>query len=307
MILTLSGENSFGWQSVLDELVAKFIAEQGELALERIDGEEAELSRISESINSLPFLSSKKLVILRAPSNNKSFQESVEQVLANIPETTDIIILEPKLDKRLAYYKYLKSKTDYREFNELDIGGMASWLVARAKALDAELSLGDARYLANRVGLNQLMLGNELDKLVLYNSKITRQTIDLLTEETPQSTIFQLLEAAFNGNARTAIKIYKEQRELKVEPIQIIAMLAWQLHVLAVIKTAADRSANQIASEAKISPYVVSKSQSIAKVITLAELKALIKDLLEIDIKSKSTNIDTDEALQLYILKLARK
>ncbi len=59
---------------------------------------------------SLPFLASKKLVVLRAPSANKQFVEQVETILASVSDTTDVIIIEPKLDKRSAYYKFLKSR-----------------------------------------------------------------------------------------------------------------------------------------------------------------------------------------------------
>ena len=305
MIKTLTGENSFAWQKILREQVDKFIAEFGDLALQRIDGEEAEFSTIQEALTSLPFLSNKKLVVLRSPSKNKDFLEHVEQVLANISETTDVIIIEPKLDKRLSYYKYLKSKTDFQEFNELDINGQSTWLLARAKQLGGSISSNDARYLAERVGLNQQLLGNEIEKLVLYNPAVTRQTIDLLTDETPQSTIFQLLEAAFSGNNRKALKLYQEQRALKVEPQQIVAMIAWQLHVLAIIKYAGDRSIDEIAKDSKLNPYVLRKSQAIADGLKLAELDYLVEQLLDIDAKSKSTSIDIDEALKNYLLRLS--
>jgi len=305
MIKTLTGENSFAWQKVLREQVDKFVAEFGDLALQRIDGEEAEFSTIQEALTSLPFLSNKKLVVLRSPSKNKDFLEHVEQVLANISETTDVIIIEPKLDKRLSYYKYLKSKTDFQEFNELDINGQSTWLLARAKQLGGSISSNDARYLAERVGLNQQLLGNEIEKLVLYNPAVTRQTIDLLTDETPQSTIFQLLEAAFSGNNRKALKLYQEQRALKVEPQQIVAMIAWQLHVLAIIKYAGDRSIDEIAKDSKLNPYVLRKSQAIADGLKLAELDYLVEQLLDIDAKSKSTSIDIDEALKNYLLRLS--
>ncbi len=307
MIITLAGDNSFGWQIALNELVAKFVEEHGDLALERIDGEEADIEKIEEALNSLPFLSTKKLVILRSPSKNKSFADRAEQILTNLPETNDVVIIETKLDKRLSYYKYLKSKTNYREYKELDINGLSQWLVAQAKTKGGELNLNDARYLADRVGLNQQLLGNELEKLLLYDEKVTRRTIDLLVDETPQSTIFQLLEAAFNGQSKKAIQLYSEQRALKVETPQIIAMLAWQLHILAIIKTAGDISADQIASDAKLNPFVVRKSQSVAAQLTLGQLKKLIADLLAIDIASKSSNIDSDEALQNYLLKLSIK
>jgi DNA polymerase-3 subunit delta len=303
-VVTSTGENSFLLQQELSKIVEAFVAEQGDLALERIDGEEAEYEKIREALTSLPFLADKKLVVLRAPSKNKTFVEKFEQLASEIPETTDVILVEPKLDKRLSYYKFLKKNTDFREFSELDPNGLARWLTEAAKGQGGSLNSNDARYLVERVGASQQLLSNELDKLLLYDSKISRATIDLLTDPAPQSTIFQLLEAAFAGNTKRAMSLYAEQRALKVEPPQIVAMLTWQLHVLAIIKTAKDKSADEIAREAKLNPFVVRKSQGIARDLSLAELKTLISRLLEIDVASKSTNLDPDEALRHYLLTL---
>jgi DNA polymerase-3 subunit delta len=304
MIVTLTGENSFGLQAELRKLVADFVAEHGDLALERLDGEEIEFAKLREALTGLPFLASKKLVVARSPSSNKQFLEKFEQLFAELPETTDLVLVEPKLDKRTAYYKFLKKQTDFREFVELDQSGLARWLAETAKAQDGTLSSTDARYLIERVGANQQMLSNELDKLILYDPKISRQTIDVLTDPAPQSTIFQLLEAAFAGNNHRALQLYSEQRALKVEPSQIIAMLSWQLHVLAIIKTAGDHSADLVAREAKLNPFVVRKSQSIVRGLSLADLKKLITNLLEIDIAIKRSATDPDEALQHYFLTL---
>lgn len=307
MIIVLTGENAYGLQRELNALVQPFLQEHGDLAVERLDGQEASLDKIVESLTSLPFLASRKLVVLRTPSTNKQFIEQAEQILGNVDDSTDVILVEPKLDKRLSYYKLLKKSTDFREFHELDQNGLARWLSEAAKAQDGSLSPSDARYLVERVGANQQLLSNELEKLLLHNKQVTRQTIDLLTEPTPQSTIFQLLEAAFAGNAKRTAELYAEQRALKVEPPQIVAMLAWQLHVLAILKTAGERGVDQIAKEAKMNPFVISKSQGIARKLTLAELKGLISDLLDIDTKSKRTNLDADEALQNYLMELAYK
>jgi DNA polymerase-3 subunit delta len=282
-----------------------FVAEYTDMALERVDGEEAEFVRIQEALTSLPFLSNKKMVVLRAPSASKKFIEEAEKLLSDIPETTDVMIVEPKLDKRLSYYKYLKKSTDFREFPELDANGLSKWLVDTSKEQGGSLSSSEARYLVERVGVNQQILSNELEKLLLHDAKITRVSIDALTEATPQSTIFQLLEAAFAGNTKRMLQLYHEQRALKVEPPQIIAMLAWQLHVLAVIKTAGDRNPSDIAKEAKLSPFVVQKSANIARKLSLTELKKMIADLLRIDMRSKRESIDPDEALQHYLLSLA--
>jgi DNA polymerase-3 subunit delta len=305
MVVTLSGANSYVLQESLNGLVMPFLAQHGDLALERIDAEEADFARLSEALTSLPFLTSKKMVLLRAPSNNKTFVGMVEQLLLQIPDTTNVVIIEPKLDKRSAYYKFLKRVTDFRDFGELDQNGLIRWLSVQAKQRGGSLSSHDARYLVDRIGPHQLQLASELEKLLLYDAKISKTTIDLLTEAAPQSTIFQLLESAFAGNSRRVLQLYKEQRALKVEPPQIIAMVAWQLHIIAIIKVAGERNADHIAKEAKVNPYVVGKSMAIAQHISLSRLKLLIDDLLTIDSRSKRQAIDSDEALQLYLLKLA--
>ncbi|HWB39125.1 MAG TPA: DNA polymerase III subunit delta [Candidatus Saccharimonadales bacterium] len=304
-MITLTGSNGFGLSAELKKLVGNFVAEQGDLALERLDGDEADLARISEALTSLPFLASQKMVVLRGASNNKGFLEQAEQLLSEVPETTEVILVEPHLDKRTSYYKFLKKSTDFREFNELDPNALVNWLVAEAKTKNGQLSSTDARFLVERVGANQQLLSNELEKLLLFDPKITRASIEELTDETPQSSIFNLLEAAFAGNKKRALELYAEQRALKEEPAKIIAMLTWQLNVLAIVKTAGERSAQQIASDAKLNPFVVQKSQNIARKLSIPDLRTKIQELLRIDVASKRTNLDTDEALQHYLLTLA--
>ncbi len=299
MLITLTGNNSFLLKAELKKLVDLFVEEYSNLGLDRLDGEEVEYDQIRESLESLPFLASKKMVVLRVPSANKKFIEKFEQLLDALPVTTDLIIHEPKLDKRSSYYKYLKKNTEFSEFNELDNYGLSKWLNE-----NVEISIQDAKYLLERVGPNQQLLSNEIDKLTTYNPKVTRESIDLLTEPNPRSTIFELLDSAFAGDTKRMMKLYDDQRANKVESQQIVAMLAWQLHILAIIKTAGEKTSAQIASEAKVNPFVIGKSRDIARKITLIKLKKLINDLSELDLKSKTSTIDVDEAIQNYLLKI---
>ncbi|HEY5667607.1 MAG TPA: DNA polymerase III subunit delta [Candidatus Saccharimonadales bacterium] len=306
MVVTITGANDLQRKAALDMLVSQFVMEYGDIALERFDGEETSTERMRESIQSMPFLSSRKLVLLREPGKQKTFAEAIGEVLADIPESTDIIIYEPKLDKRSAYYKTLKKQTDYREFAELDAAGLAKWAVNYATEQGGRVSQADAQYMINRLGPNQQLLRSELDKLLAYEAQITRKAIDLLTEPLPQSTVFELLDAAFAGNIQRAFELYREQRALKVEPQAIIAMLAWQLHIVATVKAAGAMPADQIASTAKLNPFVVRKSQSIARKLTLVRIKELVNRLLELDLQLKRSSVDADEALQLFLLQFAR-
>lgn len=306
MIRTFTGENEVLRQDALNKTVATFIAEHTDMAVERLDGEEAAYDRMCEAAQSLPFLASRKLVLLRKPSANKEFVEHFEQFVADASETNDIVIIEPKLDKRLAYFKHLKKLTDFQEFAVLDGSSLARYLVTYAKEQGGSISTADANLLIDRIGNNQLILQHEIDKLIAYNLKITQDGIEVLTDRTPQGSIFELLDAAFSGNAKRTMMLYDEQRDMRVEPQQIIAMLVWQLHILAIAKFATGRSAEMIAKEAKLSPFTVSKSLKLARGITTTQLRKLVTELRALDVRLKSEGLNADEAVRYYLLALSR-
>lgn len=301
-ITILTGTNDYARAEALTRLADKFIAEHGDLAVERLDGDIVDYNRVHEAVTGIPFLSAKKLVVLKGAAANKSLSEKIGEVLKNVPATTELVIVEAKLDKRGTYYKTLKAHKSFQEFGELDEQALGKWLIGAAKEHGGELSTDNAHYLLARVGLNQRLLDNELDKLILFNPKISRETIDLLTEKNPRSTIFDLLESAFAGNHRRAMDLYEEQRKLRVEPQAILALIAWQLHVLALVKFAGNRSAGEIASEGGINPYVVSKSLTIARRLSEEQLKSLIHKALKLDIRLKSETIDADSALKNLLI-----
>lgn len=305
MVITLAGNNYFVLGAELARLVQDFVLKHGDVSVEKIDGEEVEYTKITEAIQSLPFISDKKLVVLNRPGTQKEFTENFEQLIESISDSTELIIVEPKPDKRSSYYKLLQKKTDFKIFEELSPRELPRWMADRATEKGGTLSIGDAQYLMERVGHSQQLLANELNKLLAYDLEIARQTIDLLTDPLPQSTIFQLLDAAFAGDIKQTMRLYEEQRALKVEPIQIIAMLAWQLHALAVVKAAGDKSSQEIAKESGLSPFVVQKSQAISRNLTMDQLKQMIHDLSKLDIKTKSINIDIDDALRYYLFVIA--
>lgn len=305
MITTITGANDLLRRQALDKLVADFVAEHTDMALERFDGEEADINAIRGGLASQPFLTARKLVVLREPGKLKAFTENIADIFKDIADTTDLIIYEPKLDKRLSYYKTLKKETEFKDFTELDANGLARWAGEYAKEQDGAISLADAKLLIDRVGTNQLSLKQELDKLMSYDPKVTSASIEQLTEPLPQSTVFELLDAAFSGRSEQAFKLYKEQRALKAEPQAIMALVAWQLHVLAVVVAGKPQSAEEIAKAAKLNPFVVRKTQGLARRISLPQVKKLVADLLALDLQLKRAPIDADEALQLYLLKLS--
>jgi DNA polymerase-3 subunit delta len=304
MVIALVGNNSFSLRSRLNELVGTFVNKHGELALEKIDAEEVDVQVILDALQNLPFLATKKMVVVRGLAANKLDTEKIEQIIAAAGDDTDLILYEPVIDKRTAYFKTLKSKTQLEEFNELDAHGLARWLVEEAKKHCGELSTVDASYLVDRVGTNQALISNELDKLITYKSKISRESIDLLTDALPQSKVFDLLDAVFSGKKAVALELYEQQRALKVEPQAILAMVAWQLQLLALTKYADGKSTATIAKDVGMNPYPISKAANLAHKLDDEKFNNMVDFAFEIDLKSKTTSLDLDEALKTYIISL---
>jgi DNA polymerase-3 subunit delta len=304
MVVTLTGNNAFAIHKRLNDITNKFVKEYGDIALERIDGEEAGTNSILDAVQSLPFLSERKMVLIRNLGSNKQAAELIEQIISSIGDSTELIIYEPITDKRTSYYKVLKSKTQLEEYSDLDTGSLVNWLVNEVKKCAASLSSNDAKFLVERVGQNQELLFNELQKLITYDPQITRANIELLCEPTPQSKIFELLDAAFAGNKSFALKLYEEQRAQKVEPQAILAMVAWQLQILAIAKYAEGKPPGTIAKDTGMSPYPVTKAIGLARKTNEPKLKEMVQEIYEIDRRSKFSALDLDEALKTYITTL---
>jgi len=305
-ISTLTGANAYLLQAELRLCRDAFIKEYGDLALETADIAEWESRKVYDLFGALPFLSPKRMLIIYGMAANKSAGEKVGDLLKQVDETTDLLFVESKIDKRSVVYKTLKKETQLKEYAEMDPRELPRWLHAEARARGGDISLPDATYLVARVGAVQQLLSTELDKLQLYQPVVTRQVIDLLTEQAPLSSIFDLIEAAFAGNLKRAMALYEDQRAQNVEPLAIEALFVWQLHALVLVKTAGNMTPDALAAEAGISPYVARKSAGLASRRTLADLKSYVNDLADIEYSIKSTAVDADELLKNYIISLAQ-
>jgi DNA polymerase-3 subunit delta len=302
MIYFFSGDNTFEIKQATNSLVRMFVATHGDLALERLDAEEASIATILDAIASMPFLASHKMVVI-SNATQKELLEKLAEV--ETPHSTDVIVLIPKVDKRASYYKSLQKHKGFKLFDISRQPNLSNWVIDTVNDLGGVISSANARHLIERVGSNQMLISKELEKLVLYQPEVTRQSIDLLCEPSPQSTVFELLDAAFAGKQKRAEEIYTEQRVQKVEPHAILGMIVWQLHILALVKTAGDKSADTIAKDAKLNPFVVRKSMNLASKLSFEHIKKLLNHAQELDKRLKTQSIDSDEALMTLLLNLS--
>ena len=75
MILSFSGPNSFELQRALRERTQDFIKDHGDFGLEHLDASRVSAATLIESVQAMPFLAGKRLLIIQDPAENKQFIE----------------------------------------------------------------------------------------------------------------------------------------------------------------------------------------------------------------------------------------
>ncbi|MEK7471819.1 MAG: DNA polymerase III subunit delta, partial [Patescibacteria group bacterium] len=252
MIVTLTGKNNFELIKAKQKLVADFVAEHTDMALEQFDCSDIEPQVIYDALTNLPFLVSKKLVVLEEPSTNKALAEKLPDWMTEA-DSIDVLIVEPTVDKRTIFYKFLQTKTKMREFAPLRPYEVEAWIKTYAKEKNINLSQPAIKLLVDRVGIDQQQLAKEIDKLALYKPKIELEDVDLLVEELPQNTVFEMLDSLVAGNTKKTMELYEKLLKKRVDANEIIGMLGWQLHTLSLIRAAGGRE-SEIAAKTKLHP-----------------------------------------------------
>lgn len=306
MIIAFIGDNAFAREKAAKEFVDGFIGAHGSHSVDRFIATDIELNTLSGAVTTTPFLSQRRLIIVRDISANKTITDHFEDILQQTADTSDLIIIESRIDGRSKYLQILRKMTDCREFAQLDTSELSAWITAQTSQLGGTIAQRDAQYLVERVGNNQQLVSQEIDKLLLYTPNITRDSIDKLTEYTPQSSIFAMLESAFAGDIKSAMSLYQEQREQGMEPQAILGMIAWQLHILALVKTGHDKDPAEIASAAKLNPFVVRKSLAVTRRLSFTDLSNLLELATTTDYKLKTSKVNADSAVSALLLECAK-
>ncbi len=305
MTLVLFGANRYLLQQRLAEIRGSFVSEHGSEGIEALSGEQIEPGQLASLLTGATLFATNRLVIITNFSQNKLAAERFAQMVGSIPAEIQVVLVENQLDKRTAFYKALKKHAAIEEFSEPDEATTVRWVQEHVAKEGGTIDSSTARYLANYVDSDQLRLKNELEKLIAYDSNITQQSIELLVEKTLQQTVFQLLGLAFSSQTQQALHLLSEMERAHEDPFQLVNMLIWQTHIIAVVASAEGVPDSQVAKDAKLNPFVVQKTRSLAKQLSRSKIRTIIEVVAAADIQLKTSAVDPWRSLELVIAKIS--
>lgn len=297
MNYVLCGSNDYLINQKLHSILDEQKKLHPQLDIEKIYCDESDLVTLKNICMSGNLFTTDRVIIIYSPLSLKGFNDEFEELIKISDDETTLIFIEKKLDKKSKFYSFAKKQDNFFELNKLSRPELISWIASYISKEGGLVDNSSAAYLVDRVGDDQYNLSNDASKLILFNKRVNKESIDLLTQASVSSTIFDLLNYAFNLDTVRALKIYLEQRYLKVEPDQILSMLSWQLSNLALVRYSEGDSG--------LSSFQVNKARRLLNKVGEDKIKSLISKLSNIDYKSKTSPISLDEALMNYLVTIS--
>lgn len=294
------GENSFEIERELKRIVTDFDG-----VAEKVDGSELIPRQLPDLLMGATLFASKRLVIIKNLSENKSVWNDLEQWIDRISDDISVVFVEPKPDKRTKTYKLLTSVASVREFpvwREYDTSKAENWVISEAKREGASLNKKSAQLLVSRVGMDQWQLSQAVQKLAVLDS-VTPEIITEVIEANPTENVFNLFETALRGDAKTVSQMLRTI-ELHDDPYRLFGLLSGQAFQLAVLAVS-DKSASEVAKDLGINTYGLSKMAGTAKQLGPSGARHIIAAFAEADTGMKTSVAEPWLLIERALIKIA--
>lgn len=185
-----------------------------------------------EAIQTVGFFGGAKVVWLKAASylgddrtgGAERAKTGVENLLeclkAGVPEEVQVLISAPVIDKRRAFFKWLKKNAEMKVFDKIDVS-KEGWedkvavLVSR-RAKEAQLNFEDEALdlFVQLAGEDTRQIGNELTKLALYlgeSATVTVEDVRIMIPPSRKGVIWEISRAIERGEAARAVELIDAQ------------------------------------------------------------------------------------------------
>lgn len=317
------GEDDFSIEAEVARMVER-MGDNGDLNTARFDGTQTPVSEILGAAMAYPFLSDKRLIIVRdllahlarkgAGESGKKALDLLANEIPNLPDWTRLVFVER--EKLPDSHRIIRlAQGDKRAFEKafMPPADSTDWIIRRAQeAYGARIEPSAAAALAAVTPGDLRRADNELFKLVAYadGRAITEADVALLTPYVMEAKLFDMVDALAEGRADRAAALLHRLLEQQQDIFGIFGMIVRQFRLMLLAREALD-AGKKPAQMADIlgtkSNFVAEKTARQARMFTLAQLEAVYRRLRDYDEDMKTGRIDPLLAVDLLIASVSAR
>lgn len=301
MIILLTGENDFELTKKIAQLKTQFDGRA-----ERYDAADLTTEQLADIFAGQTLFAMKRLVVIDQPSTNPELWQNIPAWNDRLSDDTELVLVEPKPDKRTSTYKWLQKNADITTFDLIDprdTTRLVQWIETYAKQHSVALTTHQARRLAARAGGRQWELAHAIDKLALL-PVVSDEWIDDLVEPHPSESVFALFETALNGDVERLAESVGRLRQTE-EPYRLFGLMVAQGLQLATLVYGNGNVSKVAADTGAKSSYPLQKLAPHANRMNKRQAAALVKLLADADMRLKSSDADPWIVLENCLTRVA--
>ena len=272
------------------------------------DLEEVPLSQALEDLDTYGLFSEKKTIIISHiesyPSDNKD--KDLEHLFKYFKNPLDDILVFVTATKLNNTKKITKELKKLLEIIPLEVNAN-QFVKNELKGFDLEQ--GVVSLLVQDCLEDIGRLHQECCKLKLFstNHKITKSDVEELVIKKlgdSRELTFDFVRVLASKNKKEALNKYYELQKYSVDAIPLVGLLASQFLIMYQVKLLEnERKTNQqIADLLGEKPYRIQKTRELTRYYSLKELGVILRKLSDMDLKMKSTDVDGEFLVELFIL-----
>ena len=267
-----------------------------ELNISRFEGYS---DSMAEACDLVPCLAATRLVICENPEK----VEFPKVFFDSIPDTTHLVLISDKVDKRKTLFKTLSKLKAIREFGKYGRAD-ATKHVATRSGLQPELAeflLDRSGYLVNdHVTLYDLE--NELSKFKGL-ANVTREHIEQLVHANPAEDVFKTTQLVLDGDTSGALHYARSLCERKLsDPIALASLMLRIYRIAYKVRLCNGKSRSELIQELGVDPRTLSQIETLR--VSTDTLHAWIGACNDAVLSIKRGRMPDDIALDVLICAL---
>ncbi|MFH0763683.1 MAG: DNA polymerase III subunit delta [Candidatus Omnitrophota bacterium] len=308
------GDNEYLKEKAIADLKSAILKDSSgnDLDYKVFRGGEADFREVLDSVATIPFLSAKKLVVIK---NIEDLDDpDLGRLIACIKKSlkTTVVVLDAKSDSVVSVYGELAGLASIKRFDGMTDAEFHGWVkkFVQVKTASGKKIEDDAvSQLKDLHGNNLTALSGEIEKLIAFTgerSLITLADVEKIAARSAFSSAFDLTRAIENNNPDFALSIASDLTAAGRKHHEIIGLLCWHLRRILRAKTlqAKGEPDSRVANILKIGRRYQDNFFKQANAIGIKEAREKLKILLEADLDIKRSRLDPTLILEFVIMKL---
>jgi DNA polymerase-3 subunit delta len=324
IIYLLHGNDEFAIQTFLKENLIPKMGGGADATMDitTLDGRTDKLEVIQGEVQTIPFLSNRRMVIINNPLALTKSKDKLKDFFNTVPDTTALVLIEGELQSSKRDRNKPHWLVDWAQSNSarcwmksflLPTGpAMTHWILEQAAEMEGDIEKSAAQLLASLIDEDPRLAKMELIKLLTYvdfSRPVTEDDVVELVSDVRQGDIFEMVDAIGYGDGKKAMFMLRRLLE-DSDALPLFGMIVRQFRLLIQVRELIDENPAQdhysIAKTIGSHPYPIKKIIPQVNLFTLEQLKRIFHQLSEVDLAIKTGKLEGDLALDMLVASLTQ-